>query len=109
MRAKLVAAAAMAVMVTIGAAGAAYAYTAAVLIPGTLGDKSFWDSTNEGLTALEEELGSDTFTFEVQEMGAGADDMSSYPDFFLDAADSGKYDVIITGSWTAVDAIKEAM
>ena len=109
MRAKLVAAAAMAAMVTIGAAGAAYAYTAAVLIPGTLGDKSFWDSTNAGLTALEEELGSDTFTFEVQEMGAGADDMSSYPDFFLDAADSGKYDVIITGSWTAVDAMKEAM
>ena len=109
MKAKLVLTAALAAMVTVGAAGAAYAYTAAVLVPGTLGDKSFWDSANEGLTALEEELGSDTFTFEIQEMGAGADDMSSYPDFFLDAADSGKYDVIITGSWTAVDGMKEAM
>ena len=84
-------------------------YKAAVLVPGTLGDKSFWDSTNEGLTALKEELGEDVFDFDVQEMGAGADDMASYPDFFLDAADSGKYDVIITGSWTAVDALTEAM
>ena len=84
-------------------------YKAAVLVPGTLGDKSFWDSTNEGLTALKEELGEDVFDFDVQEMGAGADDMASYPDFFMDAADSGKYDVIITGSWTAVDALTEAM
>ncbi len=84
-------------------------YVAAVLVPGTLGDKSFWDSANEGLTELRDELGTDMFDFEVQEMGAGADDMSSYPDFFLDAADSGKYDVIITGSWTAVDAMVEAM
>ena len=85
------------------------AYKAAVLVPGTLGDKSFWDSANEGLTALRDELGSDVFDFDVQQMGGGADDMASYPDYFLDAADSGKYDVIITGSWTAVDAMVEAM
>ena len=84
-------------------------YKAAVLVPGTLGDKSFWDSANEGLTALRDELGSDVFDFDVMEMGEGADDMASYPDFFLDAADSGDYDVIITGSWTAVDALNEAM
>ena len=84
-------------------------YKAAVLVPGTLGDKSFWDSANEGLTALRDELGSDVFDFDVMEMGEGADDMASYPDFFLDAADSEEYDVIITGSWTAVDALNEAM
>ena len=84
-------------------------YLAAVLVPGTLGDKSFWDSTNSGLTALRDELGTDMFDFEVQEMGAGSDDMASYPDFFLDAAESGKYDVIITGSWTAVDGMTQAM
>ena len=84
-------------------------YKAAVLVPGTLGDKSFWDSTNEGLTALNKELGDDMFQFEVVEMGAGANDMASYPDFFLDACEDGDYDVIITGSWTGVEALKEAM
>ena len=84
-------------------------YKAAVLVPGTLGDKSFWDSTNEGLTALNKELGDDMFQFEIVEMGAGANDMASYPDFFLDACEDGDYDVIITGSWTAVEALNEAM
>ena len=31
-------------------------YQAALLVPGTLGDKSFWDSSNEGLTKLRDEL-----------------------------------------------------
>ena len=84
-------------------------YKAAVLVPGTLGDKSFWDSANEGLTALRDELGKEHFDFDVQEMGEGADDQASYPDFFLDAAESGDYDVIITGSWTAVDALNQAI
>ena len=84
-------------------------YKAAVLVPGTLGDKSFWDSANEGLTALKEELGADHFDFDVQEMGEGADDQASYPDFFFDAAESGKYDVIITGSWTSVEAMNQAI
>lgn len=100
---------ALAAAMTMGAALTAHAYTAGVLVPGTLGDKSFWDSANEGLTALRDELGSDVFDFEVQEMGEGANDQAAYPDFFLDAADSGKYDVIITGSWTAVDGMVEAM
>ena len=32
-------------------------YKAALLVPGTLGDKSFWDSSNEGLQKLKDELG----------------------------------------------------
>ncbi len=38
-------------------------YKAALLLNGTLGDKSFYDSANEGLTKLQEELGEDKFTF----------------------------------------------
>ena len=34
-------------------------YKAALLLNGTLGDKSFYDSANEGLTKLQEELGED--------------------------------------------------
>ena len=44
-------------------------YQAALLVPGTLGDKSFWDSSNEGLTKLRDELGEDVFNFKVEQMG----------------------------------------
>ena len=40
-------------------------YKAALLLNGTLGDKSFYDSANEGLTKLQEELGEDKFSFKV--------------------------------------------
>ena len=45
-------------------------YKAALLLNGTLGDKSFYDSANAGLEALQEELGDDKFTFKVEQMGA---------------------------------------
>ena len=83
-------------------------YKAALLITGTLGDKSFWDSANEGLAALDNELG-DAFDFKVEQMGGGASDMANYEPTFLDYCDSGEYDVIISGSFTALDALTSAM
>ena len=84
-------------------------YKAALLVPGTLGDKSFWDSSNAGLTALKEELGEDVFDFKVEQMGGNAADMANYEPTFLDYCDSGEYDVIITGSWQCVDALVTSM
>ena len=49
-------------------------YKAALLLNGTLGDKSFYDSANAGLEALQEELGDDKFTFKVEQMGATSAD-----------------------------------
>mgnify|MGYP000471711837 CR=1 FL=1 len=49
-------------------------YKAALLLNGTLGDKSFYDSANEGLTRLRDELGSDVFDFKVEQMGGTAAD-----------------------------------
>ena len=71
-------------------------YQAALLVPGTLGDKSFWDSSNEGLTKLRDELGEDVFNFKVEQMGGDSADMANYEPTFLDYCDSGEYDVIIT-------------
>lgn len=84
-------------------------YKAAFLIPGTLGDKSFWDSGNEGLTKLRDEVGADVFDFKVEQMGGNAADMANYEPTFLDYCDSGEYDVIITGSWQCVDALLAAI
>ncbi len=84
-------------------------YKAALLVPGTLGDKSFWDSSNEGLQKLKDELGEEVFDFKVEQMGGNAADMADYEPTFLDYADTGEYDVIITGSWQCVDALIAAM
>ncbi|MDO5345154.1 MAG: BMP family ABC transporter substrate-binding protein, partial [Lachnospiraceae bacterium] len=84
-------------------------YKAALLVPGTLGDKSFWDSSNSGLTALKEELGEDAFDFKVEQMGGTSADMANYEPTFLDYCDSGEYDVIITGSWQCLDALLTSM
>ena len=41
-------------------------YKAALLLNGTLGDKSFFDSANDGLEKLRDELGKDVFDFKVE-------------------------------------------
>lgn len=84
-------------------------YQAALLVPGTLGDKSFWDSSDQGLSKLRDELGADVFDYKVEQMGGNAADMANYEPTFLDYCDSGEYDVIITGSWQCVDALLVAM
>ncbi|MCD8097709.1 MAG: BMP family ABC transporter substrate-binding protein [Lachnospiraceae bacterium] len=83
-------------------------YKAALLLNGTLGDKSFYDSANEGLTTLEEELGSDVFTFKVEQMGGEASDESKWEPTLLDYCDSGEWDVIIIGTWQMGDALANA-
>ena len=83
-------------------------YKAALLIAGTLGDKSFWDSANEGLAALKSELG-DGFDYKVEQMGGGAAGQANYEPTILDYCDSGDYDVIITGSFTMMDALVSAV
>lgn len=66
------------------------AYKVVLLIPGTLGDKSFFDAANRGLTKVKEELGAET---KVIEMGA---DQTKWEPTFNDVA-SQDWDVIISG------------
>lgn len=61
-----------------------------LLIPGTLGDKSFFDSANNGLQKVKDELGAVT---KVVEMGV---DKTKWEPTFNDIA-SEDWDVIISG------------
>lgn len=83
-------------------------YKAALLLNGTLGDKSFFDSANAGLTALQEELGEDKFTFKVEQMGATSADESKWEPTLYDYCDDGSYDVIIVGTWQMLEALTNA-
>ncbi len=83
-------------------------YKVALLLNGTLGDKSFYDSANEGLTRLRDELGADVFDFKVEQMGGTAADESKWEPTLLDYCDSGEYDVIIMGTWQMADPLAKA-
>ena len=83
-------------------------YKAALLLNGTLGDKSFFDSANSGLTELKEELGADVFDFKVEQMGATSADESKWEPTLYDYCDDGSYDVIIVGTWQMLDALTKA-
>lgn len=61
-----------------------------LLVPGSLGDKSFFDSANEGLKLVSEKYGCNT---KVIEMGT---DQTKFAATFEDVIDEG-WDIIITG------------
>lgn len=83
-------------------------YKAALLLNGTLGDKSFFDSANEGLEKLRTELGADVFDFKVEQMGATAADEPKWTPTLLDFCETGEYDVIIIGTWQMIEGLADA-
>lgn len=64
-----------------------------LLIPGTLGDKSFFDAANAGLELVKSELGAET---KVIEMGT---DSTKWEPTFIDVSE-GEWDIIISGNDT---------
>lgn len=66
-------------------------YKVLLLIPGNLGDKSFFDAANAGVTKLASEA---EFETKVIEMGA---DETKFEPTFLDAVE-GDWDIIISGN-----------
>ena len=64
----------------------------ALLIPGTLGDESFYDAANNGIQKVEEELGAE---IKVVEMGT---DRTKWEPTVLDFSEQD-WDIIISGSW----------
>ncbi|MEK4476994.1 BMP family ABC transporter substrate-binding protein [Paenibacillus sp. FSL R7-0048] len=73
-----------------GETGAGDKLKVVLLIPGTLGDKSFFDSANNGLQKVKDELGAE---IKVVEMGV---DKTKWEPTFNDIA-SEDWDVIISG------------
>lgn len=73
-------------------------YKVAMMIPGSLGDKSFFDAAFESVGRIEEELG-----IEVTYVEAGGDSSKYYP-VYVDLCE-GEYDVILTVSSNGDDAL----
>ncbi|MFP4457285.1 MAG: BMP family ABC transporter substrate-binding protein [Clostridia bacterium] len=69
------------------------ALRAILLIPGELGDKSFFDAANNGMALIEENLEAE---IKVVEMGT---ESTAWEPNFLDAIEGG-YDIIISGNDT---------
>ncbi len=71
----------------------------ALLIPGVLGDKSFFDSANSGMEMLAGQ------GFEVKTVEMGQDETKWVPTM-TDISEQD-YDIIVTGPWSAEDALWE--
>lgn len=78
--------------------GNAEDYKAALLIPGSLGDKSFFDASYQAVGLLEEEYGMD-----VNYVECGTDASKYYP-AYVDLCQGG-YDLILTVSSNGDDAL----
>ena len=72
----------------------------ALLINGTLGDRSFFDSAYDGVVAAEKELG---IEFRLIEMGY---DQSVWDPTLADISEQN-YDVIILGTWQMTESLEE--
>ncbi|MCP5465499.1 MAG: BMP family ABC transporter substrate-binding protein [Thermotogae bacterium] len=73
----------------------------ALLLNGTLGDKSFFDSAARGVEMAEKELGIEA---KIIEMGYNPSEWYPTVD---DISYMGEYDLIIVGTWQMVDIIAE--
>jgi basic membrane protein A len=71
----------------------------AMVVAGTLGDRSFYDSGNEGMTRAVEELGIEAKVFECRNVP------SAYSEQIIAAAQS--YTVVFTVGWELVDPLLE--
>ncbi|MBD3307604.1 BMP family ABC transporter substrate-binding protein, partial [candidate division KSB3 bacterium] len=71
----------------------------AMVVAGTLGDRSFYDSGNEGLMRAAKELGVETKVFECRNVP------SAFSEQIIAAAQS--YDVVFTVGWELVDPLLE--
>ena len=74
----------------------------ACLINGNLGDLSFFDSANNGMVMLKDELG-DAVDISVIEMSY---DNTKWEPALIDAAESD-YDIIIVGTWQMQEILEK--
>lgn len=68
---------------------------------GQLGDKSFNDSANNGVTQIAEALGCETKVIEIGR------DQTKWEPTFQDLAEEGKYDVIITNGSSSSEVVEK--
>lgn len=71
-----------------------------LLIPGNLGDKSFFDAANHGMELVKEELGAET---KVIEMGT---DKTKWEPTLIDVSEQD-WDLIISGTWEISESLND--
>ena len=75
----------------------------ALLLNGTLGDKSFFDSADRGMAMAKAEFGD---AIEIKTVEMSNDDTKWMPTLY-DYCDDGTWDVIIVGTWQMVEPVQE--
>ena len=79
-------------------------YNVVYLVNGNLGDKSFFDSAEAGLEALQD---AGRIEYTTIEMGGTDEDQPTWLSTLYDVSESGEYDVIICGTYQMPDYLKE--
>lgn len=79
-------------------------YNVVSLVNGNLGDKSFFDSAEAGLKALQD---AGRITYKTIEMGGTDEDQPKWLETLYEVAGSGEYDLIIVGTYQMPDYLKE--
>ena len=91
-------------LTAVGASAEGEVYNVAYLVNGNLGDKSFFDSAEAGLEALQE---AGRIEFTAIEMGGTDEDQPTWLSTLYDVSASEEYDVIICGTYQMPDYLKE--
>ena len=86
------------------AAGGKKAYNVVSLVNGNLGDKSFFDSAESGLIALQD---AGRITYKTLELGGEDADQPKWLETLYEVARSGEYDLIIVGTWQMPGILEE--
>ena len=85
-------------------AAEAKVYSVVSLVNGNLGDKSFFDSAESGLKALQD---AGRITYKTIEMGGTDEDQPKWLETLYEVASSGEYDLVIVGTYQMPDYLKE--
>lgn len=79
-------------------------YNVVSVVNGNLGDKSFFDSAEAGLKALQDQ---GKIKYKSIELGGTDADQPKWKDTLIEVSDSGEYDVIICGTWQMNEYLAE--
>ncbi len=91
-------------LTAVGACAEGEVYNVAYLVNGNLGDKSFFDSAEAGLSKLQDEGRIELTTIE---MGGTDEDQPTWLSTLYDVSASEDYDVIVCGTYQMPDYLKE--
>lgn len=78
-------------------------YNVCNLVNGNLGDKSFFDSAEAGLKELQD---AGRIKYNTIEMGGSTEDQAKWQSYLEEVSASGKYDIIICGTYQMPDYLK---